>query len=120
MNKAELIEALAQRSGLQKQKAKKLLEAYVDIVTEAMSHNEEIVLIGFGTLIPRPQTERLARNPKTGTPVMIPARTTVKFKPVKYLLDAINKPEEKKLDFLLDKGRQSEKGCLLFCDLSKL
>ena len=87
MNKAELIEALAQRSGLQKQKAKKLLEAYVDIVTEAMSHNEEIVLIGFGTLIPRPQTERLARNPKTGTP---------------------------------DKGRQSEKGCLLFCDLSKL
>ena len=80
MNKAELIEALAQRSGLQKQKAKKLLEAYVDIVT----------------LIPRPQTERLARNPKTGTPVMIPARTTVKFKPGKYLLDAINKPEEKK------------------------
>ena len=69
---------------------------YVDIVTEAMSHNEEIVLIGFGTLIPRPQTERLARNPKTGTPVMIPARTTVKFKPGKYLLDAINKPEEKK------------------------
>ena len=87
MNKAELIEALAQRSGLQKQKAKKLLEAYVNIVTEAMSHNEEI---------PRPQTERLARNPKTGTPVMIPARTTVKFKPGKYLLDAINKPEEKK------------------------
>ena len=120
MNKAELIEALAQRSGLQKQKAKKLLEAYVDIVTEAMSHNEEIVLIGFGTLIPRPQTERLARNPKTGTPVMIPARTTVKFKPGKYLLDAINKPEEKKKDFLPDKGRQSEKGCLLFCDLSKL
>ena len=75
MNKAELIEALAQRSGLQKQKAKKLLEAYVDIVTEAMSHNEEIVLIGFGTLIPRPQTERLARNPKTGTPVRIPARS---------------------------------------------
>ena len=89
MNKAELIEALAQRSGLQKQKAKKLLEAYVDIVTEAMSHNEEIVLIGFGTLIPRPQTERLARNPKTGTPVMIPARTTVKFKPGKYLLDEV-------------------------------
>ena len=40
MNKAELIEALAQRSGLQKQKAKKLLEAYVDIVTEAMSHKD--------------------------------------------------------------------------------
>ena len=58
MNKAELIEALAQRSGLQKQKAKNLLKAYVDIVTEAMYHNEEVVLVGFGTLIPRPHTER--------------------------------------------------------------
>ena len=73
MNKAELIEALADKTGLQKQEA-----------------NEEIVLVGFGTLIPRPQTQRLARNPKTGTPVMIPARTTVKFKPGKFLLEAMN------------------------------
>ena len=55
-----------------------------------MSQKEEIALIGFGTLIPRPQTSRLARNPKTGTPVQIPARTTVKFKPGKFLLDAMN------------------------------
>ena len=80
MNKAELIEALADKTGLQKQEAKKVLDAYIEIVTERMSENEEIVLVGFGTLIPRPQTQRLARNPKTGTPVMIPARTTVKFK----------------------------------------
>ena len=77
MNKAELIEALADKTGLQKQEAKKVLD-------------EEIVLVGFGTLIPRPQTQRLARNPKTGTPVMIPARTTVKFKPGKFLLEAMN------------------------------
>ena len=84
MNKAELIEALADKTGLQKQEAKKVLDAYIEIV------NEEIVLVGFGTLIPRPQTQRLARNPKTGTPVMIPARTTVKFKPGKFLLEAMN------------------------------
>ena len=87
MNKAELIEALADKTGLQKQEAKKVLDAYIEIVTERMSENEEI---GFGTLIPRPQTQRLARNPKTGTPVMIPARTTVKFKPGKFLLEAMN------------------------------
>lgn len=68
MNKAELIEALADKTGLQKQEAKKVLDAYIEIVTERMSENEEIVLVGFGTLIPRPQTQRLARNPKTGTP----------------------------------------------------
>ena len=90
MNKAELIEALADKTGLQKQEAKKVLDAYIEIVTERMSENEEIVLVGFGTLIPRPQTQRLARNPKTGTPVMITARTTVNFTPGKFLLEAMN------------------------------
>lgn len=91
MNKTELIEALATKAGLQKTEAKKALNAYMEIVTECMSRKEEIALIGFGTLIPRPQTSRMARNPKTGTPVMIQARTTVRFKPGKFLLLAINK-----------------------------
>lgn len=90
MNKAELIAELAERAGLKKQKAAKVLDAYMEIVTEKMSNKEEVVLIGFGTLIPRPQTSRLARNPKTGEPVMIKPRTTVKFKPGKFLLEAMN------------------------------
>lgn len=90
MNKAELIVALAEKSGLSKQKAKKVLESYMEIVTEKMCQNEEIAIIGFGTLAPRPQTSRMARNPKNGDPVMIEARTTVKFKPGKYLLEDIN------------------------------
>ena len=90
MNKAELIAELADRAGLKKQKAAKVLDAYMEIVTEKMSHNEEVVLIGFGTLTPRPQNSRMARNPKTGEPVMIKPRTTVKFKPGKFLLEAMN------------------------------
>lgn len=90
MNKAELIEALADKAGVTKQRAKTMLEAYTDIVIEKMSQKEEIVIIGFGTLTPREQDTRLARNPKTGTPVQIPARTTVKFKPGKFLLEAMN------------------------------
>ena len=90
MNRTELIVALAEKSGLSKQKAKQVLESYMEIVTEKMSQNEEIALIGFGTLIPRPQSSRMARNPKNGTPVRIKARTTVKFKPGKFLLEAIN------------------------------
>lgn len=72
------------------------MDAYIDIVTEMLSHNEEVALVGFGTLVPHPQTERLARNPQNGTPVMIPSRTTVKFRPGKFLLEAINQPEEKR------------------------
>lgn len=91
MNKAELIEAIANKAGLQKQEAKKALDAYIEVVTEQMVKKEEITLIGFGSLIPREQSQRLARNPKTGEPVMIKPRTTVKFKPGKYLLEAMNK-----------------------------
>lgn len=90
MNKAELIEALADKAGLQKQSAKNVLDAYIDIVTEKMSQKEEISIVGFGTLIPKDQSSRMARNPKTGTPVMIKARSTVKFKPGKFLLEAMN------------------------------
>ena len=62
MNRAELVAALAERSGLQKQKASKVLEAYMEIVTEVLSANDEVTLIGFGTLSPRPQNSRMARN----------------------------------------------------------
>ena len=47
MNKAELIVELAEKAGLKKQKAKKVLEAYMEIVTEKMSQNEEISIVGF-------------------------------------------------------------------------
>lgn len=51
MNKAELIVELAEKAGLKKQKAKKVLEAYMEIVTEKMSQNEEISIVGFGYII---------------------------------------------------------------------
>ena len=47
MNKAELIVELAEKAGLKKQKAKKVLEAYMEIVTEKMSQNEEISIVGL-------------------------------------------------------------------------
>lgn len=90
MNKAELIEALVKKAGVEKQSVKKVLDAYIDVITERLSQKDEVVIVGFGTFTPREQTTRLARNPKTGEPVQIPARTTAKFKPGKFLLEAMN------------------------------
>lgn len=90
MNKTELIEALVNKAGVEKQSVKKVIDAYVDVVTQQLSQKDEVAIVGFGTLIPREQDTRLARNPKTGEPVQIPARTTVKFKPGKFLLEAMN------------------------------
>ena len=94
MNKAELIDALMGKSVLQRQEVKKVLDAYIESVTVCLSKREDVVLVGFGTMTPRPQSQRLARNPKTGTPVMIQPRTTVKFKPGKFLLEAMNGPKK--------------------------
>lgn len=90
MNKTELIEALVNKAGVEKQSVKKVIDAYVDVVTQQLSQKDEVAIVGFGTLIPWEQDTRLARNPKTGEPVQIPARTTVKFKPGKFLLEAMN------------------------------
>lgn len=91
MNKAQFIEALANKGDMTKSEAKRNLNICLDIITECMQNNEEIVFSGFGTLLPWSQTARMARNPKSGIPVMIQPRTTVKFKAGKYLIQAINK-----------------------------
>lgn len=91
MNKAGLIDNLSKKTNLSKRDIKTVINTYLEIATECMKRDEEIVIIGFGTLSTRHQTSRLARNPKTGVPVMINARKTVKFKPGKYLLESINK-----------------------------
>lgn len=90
MNKAQLVKSMSDKSGLSPADTKRIIEAYMEIVTECMTRREEVVLVGFGTLVPWPQMSRLARNPKTGEPVMIKPRTSVKFKPGKYLLQSIN------------------------------
>ena len=90
MNKAEMVEALANKTELSKSDAKKVLEAGLEIVIKCMAQKEDLVLVGFGTFSPREQNERVARNPRTGEPVLIQPRTTVKFKPGKYLLETIN------------------------------
>lgn len=90
MNKTELIDALAAKTGFHKDETKQFLESYIEIVTECLTRKEDVVLVGFGTMSVWEQTQRLARNPKTGVPVMIQPRTSIKFKPGKFLLESLN------------------------------
>ncbi|WP_455639510.1 HU family DNA-binding protein [Parabacteroides sp.] len=90
MNKNELIEQLAERMGTTRVESRKHLDAFLDIITETMQEKDNVVLQGFGTICVWQQTERSGRNPKTGAPCMIPSRLSVKFRPGKYLLEALN------------------------------
>lgn len=90
MNKNGFTDKLAKETGLSAAKAKVVTNAMIQIITEEMTGGIPISFMGFGSFLPVHQTERLARNPKTGVPVMIKERKTVKFKAGKILLQNVN------------------------------
>lgn len=90
MNKTELTDILSDKTGIHKQDVKNIINAYTEVAIDCIRKNEIITISGFGSLYPKNQTSRMARNPKTGEPVIFNARKTAKFKPSKFLLKAIN------------------------------
>ncbi|WP_293713362.1 HU family DNA-binding protein [uncultured Parabacteroides sp.] len=93
MNKTDLVNALADKMGIPQCKSRQFLNAFQDVLTERLGQ-DEIVLQGFGSFKAWEQTKRSGRNPRTGVPCVIEARTSVKFKPGKFLLEALN-PQNK-------------------------
>ena len=91
MNKSKLIEQIATDTGMTKTDVKAVINSFIDNATEALQDGDQVVFQGFGTFLPWQQTERPARNPQTGEPVMIKPRTSVKFRGGSDLLKALNK-----------------------------
>lgn len=96
MNKNELIADLANKTDLTKAKAAEAVDAFIEIVSKAMSKGDEVRLVGFGTFctVRRKATE--GRNPRTGAVIKIPAANKPKFKAGKALAEAVNKSSKKK------------------------
>lgn len=90
MNRNELIENIANKSGLSKADAAKALSAFTDTITESLKANDPIALVGFGTFSVTDRPERQGRNPATGEAMTIAAKRVAKFKVGKSLDDAIN------------------------------
>lgn len=91
MNKKELVNAMAEKTGLTKKDTKKALSAFQEVVTETLTKKEKVQLVGFGTFTAKKRKSRMGRNPQTGESIKIPARTVPKFKAGKSLKDAVNK-----------------------------
>lgn len=90
MNKAELIGAIADGSGLSKADAGKALDAFVSSVEGALANGERISLVGFGSWSVDKRNARTGRNPRTGEEIQIAAKNVVKFKPGAGLTAAVN------------------------------
>lgn len=80
MNKAELISAMAEKTGLAKVDVKNTLNAFMEVTKESMAKGDKLALVGFGTFSVVTRAPRTARNPRTNQLMEIPAKTVVKFK----------------------------------------
>lgn len=90
MNKAELIEAIADKAGLSKSDAGRALDSTFEVIARALKKGDKVALVGFGTFAVRKRAARVGRNPKTGDPIRIAAGKTAAFKAGKALKDSVN------------------------------
>lgn len=79
-NKTDLINSIAEKSGLSKVDSKKALDAFIASVTEELKSGGKIALVGFGTFSVTAKAARKGVNPRTKAIIEIPAKKAVKFK----------------------------------------
>lgn len=90
MNRQELIEALATKTGSTKSDADRNIAAIIDIVSGALKKGDNVALVGFGTFEVRKRAARVGRNPATGEAIKIKAAKVPAFKAGATLKSAVN------------------------------
>ena len=89
MNKAELIAAVAEKSGLTRKDSEKAVNAAFESITESLVKGEKVALVGFGAFEVKERAARVGRNPQTKEEITIPASRVASFKVGKALKDAV-------------------------------
>lgn len=89
MNKTELINAVAEATGLTKKDSGAVLEAFLNTITDTIKAGDKVQMMGFGAFEVKTRAARTGMNPATGETVEIPAAKVPVFKPGKLLKDAI-------------------------------
>jgi len=90
MNKAELVNDVAERMSDSKMKAEEAVNAVFDAISNALKRGDEVRLPAFGVFVVSQTSERKARNPQTGEEVTVPAGKRARFRPGKALKELLN------------------------------
>ena len=80
MNKAQLVEAMANEAKMTKADAKRALDAFINTTSKALKKGDRVALVGFGSFSISKRAARKGRNPQTGKEIKIAAKKVVKFK----------------------------------------
>ncbi len=91
MNKSDLIAAIAAKTGDTKKSAEASVNAFVEVVTKALTKGDKVQLVGFGSFEVRKRAARKGRNPQTKEEIKIPASKAPVFRAGKALKDLVNK-----------------------------
>jgi len=94
MTKSDIVKAVAEKTGMKKKIAEAAINAFLQVVTEALKNEERVEIRGFGTFLMKERSPRTARNPKTGKKVKVPAKLVPAFRPGKDLKNATEKVVE--------------------------
>lgn len=81
MNKSELIKSVAEQTSVTQEVAKKVVNATFETIEKATMAEGRVQIAEFGVFKKHESAKRTGRNPSTGAPIQIPAKTTMKFKP---------------------------------------
>jgi DNA-binding protein HU-beta len=79
VNKSELIDRIHESSGLSRSDAESALNAFIDAVQSTVAAGDKVTLPGFGVFGPKSSSARMARNPRTGEAIHVPASKSAKF-----------------------------------------
>jgi len=91
MNKTELIAAVAEKTGLTKKDAERVINATFETMTASLAKGEKVAVSGFGNFEVKNREARVGRNPRTKETIQIPATRLPAFKAAKALKDAVAK-----------------------------
>ena len=91
MNKTELIAAVAEKTGLTKKDAERVINATFETVTASLVKGDKVQISGFGIFEVKAREARVGRNPRTKESIQIPATKLPAFKASKTLKDSIAK-----------------------------
>ena len=92
MTKADLVDEIADRTGLTKKDVAETVDEFLNAVARALEYGKHIEIRGFGTFKVKDRKARIARNPRTGDAVEVPARRVPVFKVSKELKDKVAIP----------------------------
>jgi integration host factor subunit alpha len=90
MTKADIVERVQQRIGLNKRDSAELVELVFSVMKKTLETGEKIKVTGFGNFEVKQKADRLGRNPQTGEALTITSRRILRFKPSQLLRQAIN------------------------------